>query len=245
MIPIFGLLREKGIQYGIAVSALWHIFWIFVIIIDVSNPAKSARRDLQINFMGPVLTDDAFNLIVSSRPEFSLSEYQTPKSFEQALEPKGVAMQRYIPDGLMSVSLGRSTWRDLMASALLDKPDADADMYTKFEIPIARTPFPISGELASRNLRYFPPVPEKQDGYKASSLAGGLEFELTVNADGQVSDIKRLSTSGNPVTDAFWLRYLRKWRFAPKAGFGIDLERGAVFIPTSDMDCGTSCYDNS
>lgn len=212
--------------------------------IDVSNPSKANRRDLQINFMGPVLTDDAFNLIVSSKPELSLSEYRTPDSFEQTLEPKGIAMQRYIPDGLMSVSLGRSTWRDLMDSALLDKPDAASDLYKKYEVPIALTPFPISGGLAARSLRYFPPVPEKKQKLNEAETAGNLEFELTVNPAGEVSDVKRLSTSGNPVTDAFWLRYLKKWKFAPRQDTA-ETDKGIVLIPASDIDCGVNCYDIS
>lgn len=237
-------LRNRGIQYGIAASLLWHSLWIFVIAIDVSDPEHSGRRDIAINFMGPVLTDDAFNLIVSGLPRISDSEYALPDSFGEALEPRKVQMQRYVPNGLNSLSLGRSTWQELSDFVSTDKPIAAMDVAAELQIEGLRSPFPISGGLSERKVVNVPLMQNSKSIKENFSEAIDAEYELLVSGSGDVIDVLRRVSSGNPELDNYWIRYLKSWKFESLNGVDILNQSGIISIPADALVCKAGCNDN-
>jgi len=211
-------VKNRGFQYAIAISVLWHLFWFFAITIDIKAPASKHRPDLKVYFLGPVLSDDAFNMIVALKPELSETSYRAPEDFSQNLEPEMGTLERLSPGDLVSVPLGRATWGALRGVIKAEKPYADTEFYQKFSIDIVKSPFPIQGDLKRRDILYLPELPEEPLALNLEepALIPEAEFELTVSDSGEVTRVENIISSGQPEVDLTWQRYLKKWQFMPQ-----------------------------
>ena len=231
--PILGLLKNRGFQYAILVACVWHLFWFFAVHIDVNAKTQKTPQDLKIYFVGPVLSDDAFNMMVALKPELSQTQYSVPDSFTESLEPEQGRLGRHEPGDLVSVPLGRTTWSALSGLLGNDKPYADTDFYQRFSIDLMKSPFRIEGELKDREILHLPDLPKRPADLnfdKTATLDKG-QFELTVDASGQVTRVETLISNGDPEIDLLWNRYLKEWQFMPlEAQAGDRVQQGEVHV---------------
>jgi len=210
------VFKNPGYQYAMLASVLWHLFWFFGLAVDVKAPEEKVRPDLKIHFLGPVLSDDAFNMIVATKPELSRTFYKSAETFEEALEPEAGQLDRRQPGDLLSVPLGRTTWGALRGSLPEEKPYAHEEFIDKFSIDIIESPFPVEGDLKDRDLFHLPDLPKKAPPLSEEMpSAGAAEFRVRVDAEGVVRKIENVISSGDPETDLVWQRYLKKWQFMP------------------------------
>ena len=212
-------LREKGFQYAIAGSLLWHFFWLFVVAVNFSGGAVEARKNTRIYFIGPVLSDHAFNVLLSNKPEMSQTIYRTLPEIEETLEPEIENLGRQSPGDAVSVPTGRSSWSHLQGVLRASAPGHhDALFYEKFQADIAASPFPVSGDLQKRDILYLPDLPLAASAAREGAPSGEAVFKLTVSADGKVTRAENTVSSGDASLDLVWQKYLEGWQFLPLEG---------------------------
>ncbi len=224
-------LRNRGFQIAIACSLSWHAFWLFAVTADFT-PAEPARKPMRIYFLGPVLTDDSFNMLVAGKPELSATHYlAAEESVAQNLEPPLENLGRQQPGDLVSVPSGGATWSILRGVLQTDQVRSAPLFAEKFNVDIARSPFPISGPIAKRGLIHVPPP-----SLSLASVGGDdmmlLEavFEITVDPKGDVTRVDILSSSGDSGRDVVWQNYLKKWQFFPLDAFSDGDQKGQIRI---------------
>lgn len=216
MIGFFRELSEsRPLRTAILASLLWHLIWLFVIFIDVSDPPAKPRLDPKIYFVGPILSDDAFNMILASKPEFSTTVYRSEAQTAPGLEPQTQEMERPEPGDLVSVPMGQSTWATLRGHMKDEKPYPETLFQKKLPISLISTPFKIEGEeLAERGLLSVPTIPRLPDPTLSNTWTDP-EFEITVSGLGKVTEAKLTISSGDPQADLVIGRYLQQWQFIP------------------------------
>lgn len=236
---MIGLLQElrqsRPLQTAILASFLWHLIWLFVIFIDVKDPAAKPKLEPKIYFVGPILSDDAFNIILETKPELSTTEYRTAEPLSSpSLEPQAQVMERANPGDLVSVPLGQSTWSSLRGRMKDDKPYPDALFRKKLRVDVVPKPFALDqGPLADRDLLsvpVFPNLPDRGDTPRVDP-----EFEMSVAGNGLVEEARMVVSSGDPETDLIIERYLRQWQFVPLTeGREGEVETGRVRVPADE-----------
>jgi len=237
LIPFLQELQtSRPLRTALLVSALWHLVWLFVIFIDIESPGAKPRLEPKIYFVGPILTDDAFNMILASKPELSSTVYRSAAETAPGLEPQAQEMERPDPGDLVSVPLGQSTWSALRGRLREEKPYPEAMFRKKLQVALIPWPFPIEGtELADRGLLSVPVFPALPD--RADALWIDPEYEITVAGTGKVREVRMLISSGDPETDLLIGRYLEQWQFIPLDETRQSLDqRGKVRIPDPAAD---------
>lgn len=227
------MLRDRGIQYGIAGSALWHLFWLFVVTVNFSNGGSSQPRGTRIYFLGPVLSDRSFNTIVASKPELSETIYRSAGETAEALEPEIESLGRESPGDAVSVPSGQAAWSSLRGVLNTSRVHHPALFYEKFPVDIVKSPFPVTGQLAKRDIFYLPPAPPEPVNAPAGAPSEAV-FEIAVNAAGAVVRVENEISSGDPETDLSWQRYLKEWQFMPNQTQGPAPETGEIRLRFPD-----------
>ncbi|MFT5206942.1 MAG: hypothetical protein ACI9CF_000685 [Candidatus Omnitrophota bacterium] len=231
------LFHNRGYRYAVILSLLWHLFWLFFIRVDVDIASKSAKRNMKIYFVGSVLSDDAFNMILKTKPELSQSIYKPTEEMRQSLEPSTGAMMRRMPGDLVSVSVGRNTWNALNGISRDDRLYANRDLYARFPINLSESPYPIDGELKGRSLLYLPKEPVRPDNLSDTVLTNGrAEYEMEVNPAGDIINIVNRTSSGSPVVDILWQAYIKKWQFFPLKGAALTNQKGLITLTFSSKN---------
>lgn len=211
------LIHSRPLRTALMASVLWHLVWLFVIYIDVSDPAPKPKLDPKIYFVGPILSDDAFNMILASKPELSATVYRSASQTAPGLEPQTQEMERPDPGDLVSVPLGQSTWTSLRGHLSEEKPYPEARFRSRLPAAMSRPPFPVEdGELTERGLLSAPAFPKLSAAEDAHWV--NPEFEITVTGGGRVEEARLIISSGDPETDRVIGRYLEQWQFVPLAG---------------------------
>lgn len=214
-----GLFREfqesRPLRVAVLASLLWHLVWLFVIFIDVEDPVSKAKLEPKIYFVGPILTDDAFNMILEVKPEFSTTTYRSGDLSSPTLEPQPQEMERPDPGDLVSVPLGQSTWSRLRGKIQGEKPYPQTLFRKKLAVKqLAEPPFPITGsDLKGRALLSVPVFPRIP--IRGEALRADPEYELTVSGAGIVTEARLEISSGDPEVDRVLGRYLSQWQFVP------------------------------
>lgn len=227
------LQNSRPLKTAIAVSLLWHLIWLFVITIDMESPGNRPKLEPKIYFVGPILSDAAFNMILAEKPEFSTTVYRGQQSpAAPSLEPQPQAMERAEPGDLVSIPLGQSTWSSLRGHLKSEKPYPEVLFRKKLQpTAVVRPPFPVgNGPLENRSLLSVPAFPELPNRGEVPWV--DPEFELTVSGEGIVQEARLAVSSGDPETDRVIERYLKQWQFVPseESARG-SVERGRVRVP--------------
>lgn len=229
--PFSDMLRNRGFQIAITCSLTWHAFWLFAVTATFATPER-ARKPTRIYFLGPVLSDDSFNMLVATKPELSKTRYLASEdSAAESLEPPLESLGRQSPGDLVSVPSGGTTW-NLLRGVLGTGETGSVPLFAeKFNVDIGKSPFPVSGALAKRGLINAPPPPLSlaAPGDEEGVLLDAV-FELTVDAKGDVARVDIVSSSGDPGRDMVWQNYLKKWQFYPLDDFSTADQKGQIRI---------------
>ncbi|MBF0253534.1 MAG: hypothetical protein HQL11_00170 [Candidatus Omnitrophica bacterium] len=232
------------LKRAILLALLWHLVWFFGITIDVKPRPQKSLGDMKIYFLGPVLSDDAFNMIVLSKPEASQTVYRSADELSADLEPEAETLGRRETEDLVSVPSSRTVWGALRGIMGEKRPFASAEFYERLPVNYSKSPFPLTGRLAERSLLYPPDLPEDLTLLSAERIAsvGISEFRLKVDRDGNVARAENVISGGDPALDLAWQRYFMEWLFVPSRRQAADTyEEGVVtvdpaMIPRGPLD---------
>jgi len=205
-------VKERGFQYGVAGSVIWHLFWLFAISVSFGTGADKAAQT-RIHFIGPVLTDDAFNTLVAMKPELSETIYRAVDTLSEAsLEPEIGALGYQSPGETIGVPTARTAW-SILRGALGATPGGRSRLFEdKLPVNLVENPFPITGQLKSRDLFFVPRLPTLA---VLNEEAVEALFEISVDAEGRVVRVENIESSGSPKADLAWQRHLKAWQFMP------------------------------
>lgn len=214
-------LKERGVQYGIAGSVIWHLFWLFAITVTfIAGPTE--RKPTRIQFIGPVLSDDAFNTLVALKPEISETFYRTPESLAgEILEPEIGNLGHQAPGDVVSVPMGRAAW-NLLRGTLGRSRGSGGIFDEKLSVDILKSPYPVTGDLKKRDLFFLPPAPDIASGEGV--------FEITADASGKVIRAANIESTGSAESDLAWQKYLEAWQFMPVDAVTVPIQSGRVRV---------------
>lgn len=210
-----GMLANRGMQYAVAGSLLWHLVWLFGISVDLSPSARARERETKIYFLGPVLSDEAFRTMLAAKPEASRTLYRSAEDLGETLEPEIENLGHQSPNDAVSVPRGAAAWKAL-AGTLRAGGSPTSVFYDRFEVEILPRPFKVTGELAERDLLFLPELPRRASAAEGMKT-GNAVFQITVDAAGKVAAVENEISSGDPASDLAWRRYLKNWQFMPLA----------------------------
>lgn len=230
-------LKDKNYQLGILLSIVWHIFWLFVIRVDERADLSSLKHRPQIYFLGPSLSDDAFNMILESRPELSETYYRGHASVRDLLSPPQEVLERPDPGDLISVPSGRLVWTSAQGSVSVPPPIEASQFADKLKSEWLQSPVDFVEGLRSREVVYFPELPiftQSKIGADEESLKDAI-FVVEVDSNGQVRDVQIKSSSGHDAVDVAWKAFLQRVEFAPsKEGLNGQIEKGEIALGIND-----------
>ena len=193
---------NRPFLFALSLSFLWHLFWFFLVTIDVQGVRKPSHLRPKIVSLGPVIDDTIFRMLAESRPQLSETFYRHLDDFAPAIEVKPQVLGRREPGEVVSLSSRRgqgSLIRDLVGGLKLG--------YTE---EIGR----VEGPIAKRSLREKPPAPVLPDDLKA--FAGSeTVVRFVVSPAGTVTSTEVIASSGRTELDELWVSWIKRWKFEP------------------------------
>ena len=209
--------RNRSFMLGMAVSLVWHFFWFFAVIIVISPAKKKVPVMPKVISLGRVLDDTIFRTLVETRPQLSETFYRQPSDFSELLQPKAQAIERHSPGDVVSVPFGKKFLNSLRVLVSGGKMSPDYEFISRINIGYTDAPTNIDGEAAGRQIVSRPEEPQVLTGLDAVRKKT-IEIRFVVDSAGAVRDAEVTRSCGNPNIEALWLRYLRRWQFAPLEG---------------------------
>jgi len=157
-------------------------------------------------------------LILETKDVLSETVYQALEEASEPLQPEPVELEKPLPRDLVSIPMSRRNRTFLRGVLKAEKKFPLATYQDLLQVEIIESPYPLSGELAGRDLFYLPPEPESEAELQwDESLTRAQEavFEMVVNAQGSVLRVENVVTSGDAESDLRWKEYLLRWQFMP------------------------------
>ncbi len=213
-------LRERGVIYALAASLVWHFFWFFAITVDITPIEVWTERSTGIHFIGPVLSDEWFELVLESKPAMSQTIYRPYEELAEPLEPERPVLEKDLPRDLVSIPMSQRQRASLQGLLRTEKKFPLSVYEEVLPVPVLDTPFPLSGELRDWHLLYAPEPPSDEIFETLEERAAWHReavFEMRVNSRGSVTSVENIVSSGHPETDLAWKEYLKRWQFMPMA----------------------------
>lgn len=208
-------LRGRGFWTALALSLAWHFFWFFAITVVVTPEKHRAKKGPRVVSLGPVLDDELFRTLLESRPQLSETFYRDLESTGPPLEPPVERIEKSEPGDVVSVPYGRRFVSSL--KGLLGDDKSAPDTRWPSEGPPERQP-EVAGALAGRAVIDRPEPPVLTFGLDPSLRSAEVDVAVRVDPSGSVVSAEVLRSSGDPEIDALWVRYVRRWHFAPAPG---------------------------
>src|SRR3989338_1705844 len=145
--------RSNGFRYGLILSVLWHLLWLFAVRVDVNAARSPFGVKPSIHFMGAVIDDTFFEVLVKSRPESGRTAYRALET-EEILEPSPVELTRELPEGIVHTPFVSSS-RALVGVLGGKRGLADNVLGRTLSFQTLQSPYPLSGALSDRDLYYL------------------------------------------------------------------------------------------
>ncbi len=209
--------RDRSFALALGISLLWHFFWFFSIVVEVSPEKERKKAPPRIVSLGAVLDDDIFRTLVETKPQLSEAFYRDVTDFTRPLEPPPKKIERMEPGTAVSVPLGKRFLESVKVLVDGDKASPDYEFVSRINLGFEEGIQGLEGEVRDRPVLSRPEEPQMLS--LAESLKGAeVVIKFTVDASGGVKSAEIARSSGNESVDALWLRYVRHWRFQPAAG---------------------------
>ena len=207
--------RDRSFAWALAISLLWHFFWFFSITITVSPKKLSPRARPRIVSLGPVLDDAIFRALVQNKPQLSQTFYRHLSDYPALEDLKVRTIERHASGDVVSLPFGKRFINSLRGIIGGDKAEPAYEFISRLTSGYSEEVAGLEGEVRSRQLLSRPAEPDFPAGLDPSLRDSETEIRFSVEPSGAVSSTAVAVSSGSPEIDLVWLRYLRKWRFAP------------------------------
>jgi hypothetical protein len=212
------LFRNRIFNLAVAISILWHLFWICGIRIGLDSYGGDRQRGYPIiSFLGPILEESTFR----KRLKIDLSSFiRTP--FRKGLIPDQLDLRKELLDKEIQPKEEKeikeiTTRRQagvLDKYALIDLFDLsdglNLNSHTQPDYP-AR--IGLEGPAKNRIVLYSPPLPSLPDWAKREGLKFDLKVKFWISPQGVVKRAEPQISCGYPEVDLLGIRYISKWRF--------------------------------
>jgi outer membrane biosynthesis protein TonB len=189
---------DKEIKMALFFSLSFHLACIFLFKIYIAPSAPGRSLD-EIAFLGSILEKASFaQASVLPQPTARFANIElTAKTQESAPLPERRETSLY----------------EKSKAELLPNPPEPVSKLTaekKADASFAQEVFTLKGQITSRPLIYYPPLPKFENLAEKSLI---FEFEVSVLPNGEVGEVKKLISSGDSEKDDKIANYLRQWRF--------------------------------
>ncbi|MDD5440547.1 MAG: hypothetical protein PHS37_10225 [Candidatus Omnitrophica bacterium] len=209
-------LKERNILVtAVTGSLVWHVACSVLFGISISPESSVRPKYGQINFLGPLLEKTAFEKMVVERhqPGETLDRVPFLIKSEQSLDNTGPVRheENYVFRNDVKPGAERSLAAPERETALV--PVRQGLYYN-----VGGTDRSIEGPLRDRPILYRPGMP---DSVKMLMIEPGVvitRFRIVVSAEGYVTTVVPVLSSGNIKIDTGCAATLKQWRFAPRTG---------------------------
>lgn len=205
---------DKSFAVALSLSIAWHLFWFSLVTIGVTPEKGVHRPGSKIVFLGSVLDDKIFRVLMQSKPDLPQGMSRKLSEFTAPIDIGTRTIERVAPGSVVSLPLGKrskTTARLIITGA---KPSAQHESAFQIEMkPVFDTSI-IEGELMGRPLISRPGEPLQPVGMDPAFKDSAVTIDFTVDPSGTVKQAQVSLSSGDPEIDLLWMRYLRGWQFA-------------------------------
>lgn len=184
-------------------------------------PGKYQTRDLtSVSFLGPILEETALDIMLMNKPIAITTKYRHALKYTHSImERRVLSLNRQKTDEAKIHSAAGTEDRISRSLGMPFSPVKEvpniAAKNTMQHVPL-KPSGRFSGALAEREVIYMPIRPELPSWVDASSRYV-LELELSVSSQGEVNEVVPAVSTGNSEVDLLGIRYVKGWKFAPRA----------------------------
>lgn len=226
------MFRNRYFNVSFLFSVAWHLFWLSAIYIVITPTVKLQDDYADINFLGPILEKTAFEIMVDDSTPRTEILYPTSAMIdsETYLDIKGpkrlLKKDIFLGDGET-----KTTFREKSYLTEKVKPgyfmDGRSIFYHVEEKILNRL---IEGPARSRAVLFKPqfPLVYKLSYGDEENLMTRLKF--TLSREGNVELVEPVVSSGYPRIDSECIKYIKQWKFSPKAGALHEKEWGIITL---------------
>lgn len=226
------MFKNRYFNISFLFSAAWHLFWLSVVYIVITPTVRLQDDFTDINFLGPILEKTAFEI---------MAEDSTPRT--EILYPMSAIIdsETYLdikgPERLLKkdIFLGDGKTEALFReeSYLTEKVnpayfmDGRSIFYYVEEKILNRF---IEGPARNRAVLFKPQfsLVSKLSYGDEENLMTKLRF--TLSKEGNVELVEPVVSSGYPRIDLECIKYIKQWKFSPKAEVGQEKEWGIITL---------------
>lgn len=206
------MLQNKRFNVAIAISALWHLFWMSIIRVGLLPTEISVAKFPAVVFLGPILEESAFEVGIEKELTSSSSDKRRANSLDSRFTRIDLPRRTDFEETVPLVQPEKST----ILPGDISEEIKDIPKYSLGKVSVSYgKPPEIEGPLHDRAILYKPQPPEYPDWAEEIGLDFDVELRLLVASDGRVQFAEPLISSGFPAIDCLGVRYMRGWRFVP------------------------------
>ncbi len=225
------MFRDRNFNISFLFSVAWHLFWLSVVYIVITPTVRLQNDFIDVNFLGPILEKTAFEIMVEDSTPRTEILYRISAIIEGEtyLDIKG-------PERLLKkdIFLGdsKTETRFRKKSYLTGKVrpgyfmNGRSIFYHLEEKTLNRF---MEGPARSRAVLFKPQFPylSRFSYGDEKNLMSRLKF--TLSKEGNVELVEPVLSSGYPRIDSECIKYIKQWKFSPKAG-GQEKEWGIITL---------------
>ncbi len=234
------IITRHALELALAISLVWHLFWLFSVKISVSAPGVPARPESAVSFVGAILEEGPVSPATGS--DVSVQDDSMARLQDLVVRPETGANNGTVklanvsdPDILKEIGAKSSADAAIGIKQMPEKP------FDEIKVSYKTYPAEIEGPARFREVMYKPELPvslrwDESLGVDFDRLGNtfSVALKFLVSPEGKVESVERLSSSGHPTVDIIAIRYLKEWQFAPlKSGNPKEKQWGTVKLDFS------------
>jgi len=214
------MFKNRVFNIAFLFSLTWHVVCVSAVNV-VILPGKYKARDLtSVSFLGPILEETALEIMLVNKPVAIMTKYRHALKYTHAIAERRespLSKDRGDEVNIHEAAATEDRMRSALAMSIRTAKETPGVIRKRGRRYAPVKPSgSISGSLAGREVIFRPKQPELPSWIDASSPYV-LEFELSVSAQGEVSEVVPVVSSGNPEVDLLGIRYMKGWKFVPLA----------------------------
>jgi TonB family protein len=222
-------VAEKPFGLFLLVSFLWHMLWMFGVIVVVAPVDFQLPGIPRLTFVGGIFEDFKYNgeFLGRTGEGRDLNAVSTGKSpvppgmdvrLPQLITPREeVYAPAYAGSGAISEVLWSGYRNEKISESgayygekVVPRPEKVTPLADEKKVDVQ-----IEGPVKDRKIFYMPPMPRYPRWAEEAGLDFDVELKFSVDVDGSVGFVEPFVSSGDSEIDILSIRYMRSWRFEP------------------------------